>query len=512
MSPEQLSQNKILPFEDLVRTVQELKKSGKSIVQSLGVFDMIHPGVIKHLVEAKKQGDVLVVTVIKDKDVRRGPGRPVFGEALRAENVAFLGMVDFVALADDERPYESVQRIQPHVFAKGAAFNERDKQIHRKIFEEERELCFGKSKIYETNGFSYTSSEIVNRFLAVYPEETKVFLRDFKKRYSFKDIADHIDALKTMKVLIVGDGIIDEYHYVDPMGKAGKSNLVVNKYIDHEVFAGGAFAIANHTAGVCDQVHLVCLLGQQDSRESFVRDNLKPNVTSKFFLRDNGPTTIKKRYVHQYLNQKLFEVNFIQDVFVDDGLEAQIVDYLQKIVPQYDLVLVSDFGHGFISQNIFAAIERNAKVLAINTQTNAANAGYNLITKYHSPNYVCLDEQEVRLAAQSKYDCVDRVVEKIKATIKAENMIVTLGKKGSVGLNKNNEVNRTPIFSTRVVDTIGAGDAFFAFTAPCFARGVPLDLVSFIGNAVGALAVQIVCNKKAVEKYELLEFIDCLLR
>jgi sugar/nucleoside kinase (ribokinase family) len=62
------------------------------------------------------------------------------------------------------------------------------------------------------------------------------------------------------------------------------------------------------------------------------------------------------------------------------------------------------------------------------------------------------------------------------------------------------------------VDTIGAGDAFFAFTAPCFAVGMPLDLVSFIGNAVGALAVQIVGNKKSVEKYEALEFIHNLLR
>jgi sugar/nucleoside kinase (ribokinase family) len=79
-------------------------------------------------------------------------------------------------------------------------------------------------------------------------------------------------------------------------------------------------------------------------------------------------------------------------------------------------------------------------------------------------------------------------------------------------VSRNNEINRTPIFSTKVVDTIGAGDAYFAFTAPCFAKGMPLDFVSFIGNAVGALAVQIVGNKKPVEKYELLEFIHAILK
>ena len=77
---------------------------------------------------------------------------------------------------------------------------------------------------------------------------------------------------------------------------------------------------------------------------------------------------------------------------------------------------------------------------------------------------------------------------------------------------RKNEVNVTPIFSSKVIDTIGAGDAFFSFTAPCFAKDMPLDLVSFIGNAVGALAVQIVGNKQSVEKYELLEFIHAILK
>jgi sugar/nucleoside kinase (ribokinase family) len=63
-----------------------------------------------------------------------------------------------------------------------------------------------------------------------------------------------------------------------------------------------------------------------------------------------------------------------------------------------------------------------------------------------------------------------------------------------------------------VIDTVGAGDAFFSFTAPCFANGMPLDLVSFIGNAVGALAVQIIGNKKPVEKHELLEFVHGILK
>jgi len=191
-------------------------------------------------------------------------------------------------------------------------------------------------------------------------------------------------------------------------------------------------------------------------------------------------------------------------------LESQIIDYLKSIIKSYDLVLLSDFGHGFISEKIYSVIEREAKILAVNTQTNAANAGYNLITKYHNPNFVCLDEPEIRLAAQSKYGNIDEIALKVREKINADFLIVTLGKRGSIGVDRAGNVNRTPIFSNKVVDTIGAGDAFFAYSAPCFARGMGLDLVSFVGNAVGALAVQIVGNKRPVEKHELLELIHFL--
>lgn len=504
--------SKILVFDILLKKVEELKKAGNTIVQTHGVFDLIHPGILKHLNQAKTQGDILVVTIIKDKDVRRGPGRPIFPDQLRAENVASLELVDYVCVVDDDPPFECSQYIKPHVFAKGQAYKERDRKIHQKIFEEEKEFYFGASKIYETDGFSMSSTKIINQFVDIYPPETRFFLDQFKNKHPFKTIADSIDKLKDMKVMLIGDGIIDEYHYCEPIGKASKSNLVVNKYSEHEVFAGGAFAIANHLAGICDQVHMVSLLGLEDSREEFILNNLKPNVSSKFFYRNDGPTTIKKRYVHQYLNQKLFEINFLNDAYIHNELESQVIQYLASEIPKYDLVLLSDFGHGFINNKIYDTIENLSKILAINTQTNAANSGYNLITKYHHPNYVCLDEMEIRLAAQKKFESVDDIAREIRKKVHAHHLVVTLGKKGSIGVDDKDDICRTPIFSTKVVDTIGAGDAFFAFTAPCFAQGMPLDLVSFIGNAVGALAVQIVCNKRSVEKYELLEFINSLTK
>ncbi len=506
------TKRKILSFDELIKKTKTLQEAGKVVVQSHGIFDLIHPGIIKHLDSAKGQGDVLIVTVIKDKDVRKGPGRPIFPDTLRAENVASISMVDYVCIVPDEKPFECVKTIKPDIFAKGNSIRDHDNVIHSKIFEEEKELYFGKVRIHETDGFSLSSSEIIKNFLDIYPEEVKSFLKYFSRKYSFKEITEKLNNLKKLKILLIGDGIIDEYHYCDALGRSAKASIVVNKYITHEVFAGGAFAIANHIAGLCDDIHLISLLGSDSSREDFIRSNLKSNVTMKFFYRKDGSTVVKKRYINQYQNQKLFEVNYLNDAYINGGLESEVIKYLKTAAVSCDLILISDFGHGFITNGIIKTIQKSGVKFAVNTQTNAANAGYNMITKYHRPVYVCLAEPELRWATQERFADIESVARKILKTIHVDNLIVTLGKKGSFGINNKHETNRTPVFSSKVIDTVGAGDAFFAFTAPCVAQKMPLDLVSFIGNAVGALAVQIVCNKKPVEKYELLEFVHALLK
>lgn len=505
-------EKKILLFGDLLEMVQTLQGKKKVVVQSHGIYDLVHPGIIMHLNQAREQGDILVVTVIRDKDVRRGPARPIFTEDLRAYNAASCMQVDYVAIVDDAEPFECVKKLKPDVFAKGQSFRERHEKINAELFKEEKELYFGQSRMHETNGFSFSSSHIVNNFLDIYSPETKQFIKEFNGKYGFDYIADRINALSSMKVLLIGDGIIDEYFYTEPMGRSAKANLVVNRYLSHEAFAGGAFAIANHLASFCGEVHLMSLIGELDTREEFIRQSLKPNVEVELFTRSDTTTVIKKRYLQQHNKQKLFEVNYLHDVSISGDLEKRIIDYLKKQILNYDVVLISDFGHGFITENIVNCIKESGVKFGVNAQTNGANVGFNLITKYRDPFFVCLDEAEVRLATQERFMDVEEIIPVIAKNISAQNMIVTRGSKGSVGLDADRTVNMTPIFSSKVVDTVGAGDAFFAYTFPCLASGMPMDAVSFVGNAVGALAVQILGNKKAVEKYELFEFIHAILK
>lgn len=503
---------KLLSLEELAKRVETIQERGKTVVQSHGVFDIIHPGIIQHLNEAAALGDVLAVTVIKDKDVRRGPGRPVFPDRMRAANVAALEMVDFVCIVDDESPFECVKLLKPKIFAKGQAYKERDRKIHEKLFKEERQLFLGKSKIIETQGFSFSATEIINNLLEIYSAETKAFLHRFTDRYTFQDITDSINTLSDLKVLIVGDSIIDEYHFCTPLGKSAKAQLVVNKYLADEVYSGGVLAVANHVAAVCPKVTLATMLGTENSREEFISQNLRPAIKKKFFYRSDGPTIVKKRYVDHYNNQKLFEINYLNDDYISGTIEDEVIDFLVGEIPRHDVVIVSDFGHGLLSRGVIQAMGKFSEILAVNTQTNAANYGFNFITKYPQPHFVCLAENEARLSLQDKSGHIGTVAQELFRLLGCERLIVTLGKKGSLGIDRSRDRHYTPIFSPKVVDTVGAGDAVFAYTALCSAKNLPLDLTTFVGNVVGALAVQIMGNKESVEKSPLLEFINTLLK
>ena len=90
--------NKVKDMDELAGVLAGLRQQGKTIVHCHGVFDLIHPGHIRHFEAAKREGDVLVVTITQDGFVNKGPGRPVFNQRLRAESVAALQWVDFVAI------------------------------------------------------------------------------------------------------------------------------------------------------------------------------------------------------------------------------------------------------------------------------------------------------------------------------------------------------------------------------------------------------------------------------
>lgn len=117
----------------LCRTIQA---SGGAVVFTNGVFDLLHPGHVRYLQQARSLGDVLIVGVNSDRSVRanKGAGRPVNPASERAELLAALACVDAVVIFDDETPLFIVSRLQPDVLVKGADWQE-DEIVGRAVVE-----------------------------------------------------------------------------------------------------------------------------------------------------------------------------------------------------------------------------------------------------------------------------------------------------------------------------------------------------------------------------------------
>lgn len=275
-----------------------------------------------------------------------------------------------------------------------------------------------------------------------------------------------IESVSDYRVLFVGDTIIDEYHYVEPLGKSPKENLIPLRFKSQEVFEGGVGAAANHASSFCDVVD-VC---------------------------SRGTATRKVRMVDATYMRKLAEVHYDAEPVVNGALRMD-----------YDAVVVTDFGHGAIRRQDIGRICRDATFLAVNAQTNSSNIGFNLITKYPSADYIVIDEPEARLAASDRDSPIEDVIARLSEN-RCQKFVVTLGTGGAIGYDGS--FYRQPAMTDRVIDTMGAGDAFFAVTAPMARAGEMKDLL-LIGNAAGALKTQIVGHRKPVQKQELIDYLKC---
>jgi len=264
-----------------------------------------------------------------------------------------------------------------------------------------------------------------------------------------------LEAVRHLKVLLVGDGIIDEYCYVTPLGKSIKDNMISVQYHKKETFRGGVWAAAEHVRGFCETVDV--MVGQQ--------------------------ITTNRRFVEEAYMRKLFVVH-----------ETKPVEYVppKKSFEDYDLVIVTDFGHGCITPELIAELTVSAKFLAVNTQTNTSNFGFNMITKYPRADYVVLDELEARLATHDRTSKLEEIILRLGFN----KIVVTQGYLGATGFD--GIFIHQKATADKVVDTMGAGDAFLSVSAPFACLGLPVADLVRIGNAAAAVKISTIGHRSSV--------------
>jgi rfaE bifunctional protein nucleotidyltransferase chain/domain len=505
--------DKVRTVEELVPILNGLRQSGKTVVQAHGTFDLLHIGHVRHLEAARDLGDVLVVTLTPDRFVNKGPGRPVFGEELRAEMLANLQYVDWVAINSEPDAVSVINLLRPDIYVKGKDYQNPEGDVTGKIVAERQAVEGHGGRVHFTDEVVFSSTELINRHLNVFEPLVREHLKTLRNDGGLAKMLDLVERVRDYRVVLVGDAIIDEYQYALPMGKPPKESVIAARYQDRELFAGGVFAAANHVASFCKQVDVVTCLGSLDDHEELIRRSLRPNVTLHAVSRQGAPTTLKRRFVDPSCMRKLFEVYVMYDEPFTDDLQHGLNGLISELAPGADVVTATDFGHGLLGPSAIRALSTHSRFLAVNTQSNTANMGYNLITKYPRADYVCIDAPEARLAVGDRVSPIGDVAHRIlNDAIKCPKIIVTHGKHGCVTLERGGIVHTIPAFARKVVDTVGAGDAFLSITAPLVAAGGAMDQVGFIGNVVGALKVEIVGHRQSVDRPAVIKGITALLK
>lgn len=503
---------KVLSLDGLASAIAAAKRKGKKIVHCHGVFDLLHVGHIRHFERAKALGDLLVVTVTPDRFVNKGPHRPAFPENLRAEAVAALSCVDFAAVNTWPDAVETLKLLKPSLYVKGSDYRSEKDDATGGIRRERLAVESVGGKLVFTDDIVFSSSALLNRHLPAFTPEIASFLEGFGRRHSAEGVKSWLARARKLRLLAVGEAIVDEYLFCEAIGKSSKEPTLVVKKLQPELYAGGALAVANNAASVCDRVGLIAMVGRLESRMGLIKKQLRPAVKAHWAWRSDGPTILKRRFVESYHFTKLLEVYEIEDASPRPADEASWARLIAREAPRHDATLVTDYGHGMMGAATIRAAQSKSNFLVVNAQSNAGNIGYHTIGRWKRLDLACMAENELRMERRDRRGDIKLLLEKLCRDRGWKRAIVTRGKFGSLAYEKGTGVVHVPAFAGQVKDRVGAGDAFLSVAGPLVAAGAPLEVALFLGNAAGAQAVATVGHRQFLDRAALVKHAGSLLK
>ena len=274
---------KIISTENLAKIISKFKKKGKRVVLCHGVFDLLHIGHINHFKEAKKLGDILVVTVTQDKYVNKGPNRPIFSLNTRMESIAALKDIDYVAPNIYSNAIQLIKMLKPSIYCKGKDYKNYNLDATNQIKKEVLAIKSVGGRIIHTDTELFSSSKIINRTNLNLTNEQKSLINKIKKNKNFNNdskILSTMNSFSDIKVLIIGETIIDEYVYCETLGKSGKEPILVLRDMYKERYLGGTAAIARNFSSFCKKITLFTNIGQKSNEKKFIY-----NFTKIFFIK-----------------------------------------------------------------------------------------------------------------------------------------------------------------------------------------------------------------------------------
>lgn len=494
-TPDRASE-RIVDVGALVHELRLRRREGQRITLVHGEFadaEQIDRALLRGV---RASSDLIVATIPTDHALGRD-GVPSL--AARLALAAAIPEIDFVAAVDATGAATSILLLEPDIYAVSTT-GDHQGPTHGEL-----------DALSKTGGELYTLSRRGDAVIEwrQRPEpgarERLRFAADIAQRIGMSGLLAGLESLRGLRVAVVGETIIDEYAYCDAIGKSGKEPIIVNRFLRCDAQGGGVLAVANHLADFCGHVEIVSALGSIDRREEFVRQALRPGITPTFITKTDAPTIVKRRYIDAYSHAKMMGVYHMDTSPLTGADEDAFVAALEPALARCDVVIVADYGHGLITRRGVDLLCDRARFLAVNTQLNAANAGYHVLSKYPRADFACLHEGELRMDARDLRAELPALLESTAMRMGARAVMATQGKSGTSLFTRHRGVFRCPALATTVLERIGAGDAVLALSSVATAAGLAPELVSVLGNLAGAQMVAVMGNSASIRKSRLVE-------
>lgn len=453
----------------------------QKVVLCHGCFDVLHTGHIYHLEKARQLGDRLVVSITHEDFAKR---KLRFSAEVRKKALESLRFVDEVIVVCERTAEAAIELVKPAFYVKGGEYADLALDPSGDIYRE-------KAAVEAVGGqLVFTEDEII--FSATKLKDNQGPFQDISADYAFRipDILRFIRDVAHLKVCVVGETIIDRWTPATAEGISNKSTcptaLVTAPSQDQ---LGGAYVIARHLASFVDRLDLIT----PDFRAVYPAA-LDQRIHHRFYTEGH---IIKERLFDPALNTKIFEIKHYH--------LPQTYDHPYDL-DEYDVVIVADFGHDMISRSSAARFcENKGSYLAVMAQTNSSNLGFNRIDKYPHAQMYCIDTKEMKLCLNLNEPISwDYHLQEIRKYIGFDRLLVTRGIEGAMHYQEK-RITEFPALSRKIVDPIGAGDAFFSLASLACSLEYSPEHILLLGSLAAALNTQWLCNERWIDPAMLIE-------
>lgn len=484
----------IFQFKNKIKTPEELARilprrpRDKKVILCHGVFDVVHPGHVRHLIYAKSKGDVLVVSITADEHITKGNVRPHVPEQLRAINLAAFEMVDYVVIDKEAIPLKNLKIIQPDYYAKGYEY------IHNgtnpKTEEEIKILeSYGGEILFTPGDIVYSSSHFIEMSPPQIREDKLIILMDIEK-ITFKDLREALKSFSKTKVHVVGDSIVDSFTHCTMIGGMNKTPTMSVRYDRKQDYIGGAAIVAKHLKVAGAEVIFSTILGNDTYKEYIVNDLKNFGIHCLPIIDELRPTTNKNAIVvGEY---RILKIDTVDNRSISEKILKELISQIAQT--QSEGIVFSDFRHGIFNRktipDLIGAIPSDVYRVA---DSQVASRWGNILD-FKEFDLITPNEKEARFALGDQDSVIRHLGADLFKKSKAKTLFLKLGDKGMIAFRERSNAPTPSFFldsyAERALDPVGAGDALLAYSTLAMIQTKNEALAAILGS----LAASVECE------------------